>query len=182
LRAITLLLMLSCVAFSQDLAPKQERDSTAQKVMRDFSFVLGAWRPVEQSNKPAQYIEDYSFEPILDGRFVVSEELYRSFDGKVLYRDFVVYGVDPDTGKLFLHAYNTDGSIDRTRAVDSLPGKWVFEGTVYGSARFRDYRYTLTKIDDSHLGVLIELKTDGKYVKYSEKSYLRSSENGRVLQ
>jgi hypothetical protein len=46
-----------------------------------------------------------------------------------------VYGVDPDTGKLFLHAYNADGSIDRTHAVDSPSGKWVFEGTVYGSTR-----------------------------------------------
>jgi hypothetical protein len=182
LRTITLLLMLSCVAFGQDPAMKQEKDSAALKVIRDFSFVLGTWRPVEQSDKPAKYAEDYSFEPILDGRFVASEELYRSPEGKVIYRDFVVYGVDPDTGKLFLHAYNTDGSIDRTRAVDSPPGKWVFEGTVYGSARFRDYRYTLTKLDDSHLGVLIELKTDGKYEKYSEKTYLRSTVKGAVLQ
>jgi hypothetical protein len=56
--------------------------------MRDFSFVLGTWRPVEQSDKPAQYTEDYSFEPIFDGRFVTSEELYRSPESKVLYRDF----------------------------------------------------------------------------------------------
>jgi hypothetical protein len=154
LRTITLFLMLGCAGFCQDSTSKQEKDSAVLKVMRDFSFVLGTWCPVEQSDKPAKYTEAYSFEPILDGRFIASEELYRSLEGKVLYRDFVVYGVDSDTGKLFLHAYNTDGSIDRTRAVDSPSGKWVFEGTVYGSTRFRDYRYTLTKVDDSHLGVL----------------------------
>ena len=48
----------------------------------------GTRRPVEQSDKPAKYSEDYSFEPILDGRFVASEELYRSPEGKVRYRDF----------------------------------------------------------------------------------------------
>jgi hypothetical protein len=94
----------------------------------------------------------------------------------------VLYGVDPDTGKLFLHAYNADGSIDRTHAVDSPSGKWVFEETVYGSTRFRDYGYTLTKVNDSHLGVLIEAKNDGKYEKYSEKTYVRSSEKMAVLQ
>ena len=182
MRIIGLILMLGCVAFGQNSVSKQEQDAKALKVMRDFSFVLGTWRPVQQSDKPAKYIEDYSFAPILDGRFVASEELFRSPEGKVIYRDFVVFGVDPDTGKLFLHAYNTDGSIDRTHAADSPEGKWVFEGTVYGSTRFRDYRYTLTKLDDSHLGELIELKNDGKYEKYSEKTYLRISENGSVLQ
>jgi hypothetical protein len=106
-----------------DSSLKQEKDSAALKVMRDFGFVLGTWRPIEQPDKPAKYSEDYSFEPILDGRFVASEELYRSHECKVVYRDFVVYGVDPDTGKLFLRS---------------------------------------PKVDDSHLAVLIELKTNGK--------------------
>jgi hypothetical protein len=66
--------------------------------------------------------------------------------------------------------------------VDSAPGKWVFEGTVYGSPRFRDYRYTLTKVDDNHLGVLIELKKDGKYENYSDKTYERKSSKAVVLQ
>ena len=100
----------------------------------------------------------------------------------MLYRDFVVYGVDPDTGRLFLHAFNTDGSIDRAHAVDSPSGKSVFEGTVYGSTRFRDYRNALTRVNDRHLGVLIEPKNDGKYEKYSEKTYVRSSEKMAVLQ
>jgi hypothetical protein len=103
------------------------------KAMRDFRFVLRTWRPVEQTDKPTKYNEDYSFEAILDGPFVASEELWRSFEGKVLYRDFVAHGVDPDPGKLFLDAYNTDGSIDRARAIDRPSGKWVFGGTVYGS-------------------------------------------------
>jgi len=179
---ITVLLLLSCFALGQDAGSKQGGESAALKVMQDFNFVLGTWRPVEQPGKPAQGTEDYSFEPILDGRFVASEELYRNSAGQVIYRDFVVFGVDPDTGKLFLHAYNTDGSLDRTRAVDSAPGKWVFEGTVYGSPRFRDYRYTLTKVDDNHLGVLIELKKDGKYENYSDKTYERKSSKAVVLQ
>ena len=183
MRTIALLLMLCSVALSQDSALKPaENDANALKVMKEFSFVLGTWRPVQPADKPAKYVEDYSFEPILDGRFVASQELYKSPDGKVLYRDFVVYGVDPETGKLFLHAYNTDGSIDRTRAVDGPGGKWIFEGTVFGSTRFRDYRYTLSEVDDNHMGVLIELKKDGKYEKYSEKTYVRISEKGEVLQ
>lgn len=181
MRIAIVLLVLGRLAFAQDSGSKLKADSAALKVMQDFSFVLGTWRPVEQADKPPKYTEDYSFESILDGRFVASEELLRTPEGKVVYRDFVVYGVDPDTGKLFLHAYNTDGSIDRTHAVDSPSGKWVFEGTVYGSTRFRDYRYTLTKVDDSHLGVLIELKKDGKYEKYSETTYFRS-EKRQVLQ
>ena len=67
-----------CVACGQDSASKQEKDFAALKVLRVFSFVLGTGRPVEQSDKPAKYTEDYSFEPILDGSFVASEELYRS--------------------------------------------------------------------------------------------------------
>jgi hypothetical protein len=37
---VTLLLMLGCVAFGQDSASKQEKDSAVLKAMRDFSFVL----------------------------------------------------------------------------------------------------------------------------------------------
>jgi hypothetical protein len=178
---LTTLLLLSCAAFAQNPEAQAADDSAALKVMREFSFVLGTWRPVPQAGKPSQN-EDYTFQPILDGRFVASEELYRDPEGKVIYRDFVIFGVDPDTGKLFLHAYNTDGSIDRTRAVDSPPGGWAFEGTVYGSPRFRDYRYTLKRVDDNHLGVLIELKREGKYEKYSEKVYERRSSKAAVLQ
>jgi hypothetical protein len=41
---------------------------------------------------------------------------------------------------------------------------------------------TLTKVNDSHLGVMIEAKNDGKYEKYSKKTYVRSSEKMAVLQ
>jgi len=37
-------------------------------------------------------------------------------------------------------------------------------------------------VNDSHLGVLIEAKNDGKYEKYSKKTYARSSEKMAVLQ
>ena len=37
---ITLLRMLGCVAFGQDSASKQEKDSAVLKAMHDFSFVL----------------------------------------------------------------------------------------------------------------------------------------------
>jgi len=92
-----------------------------------------------------------------------------------VYRDCAVYGLDPDTQKLFFHAHNTDGSIDRTHEVDSGAGRWVFEGTVYGSERFRDYRYTMVRVDDKHLNILVELKRDGKYEKWSDTRYERKA-------
>jgi hypothetical protein len=144
--------------------------------MAAFRFFVGIWQPVKDaSTAPPKVSETYTFAPILDGGFVMSQELYKDASGKIVYRDFAVFGIDPDTQKLFLHAYNTDGSIDRTRAIDSAPGEWVFLGTVYGSKRFRDYRYTLTKTDENHMGVLIELLKDGKYEKLSETHYERKS-------
>ena len=127
----------------------------------------------------AKVSETYTFAPILDGAFLMSQELYRDASGKIVYRDFAVFGVDPDTHKLFLNAYNTDGSIDRTHQIDSPPAQWVFLGTVYGSPRFRDYRYTLTKADDNHMGVLIQLLKDGKYEKLTETHYERKSSDAR---
>ena len=44
-----------------------------------------------------------------------------------------------------------------------------------GSKRFGDYRYTMTKLDDNHFNVLIELLTNGKYEKLSETQYVRKS-------
>jgi hypothetical protein len=155
-------------------APKPE-DAQPMDAMTSFRFVTGTWKPVADPAKPSKYDETYTFAPILEGRFLVSQEIYRDKDGKIFYHDFAVFGVDPDTHKLFLHAYNTDGSIDRTRGVDSKAGEWVFEGRVFGSARFRDYRYTITRIDDEHMRVLIELMKDGKYEQLSETRYQRKS-------
>ncbi|MGA8142322.1 MAG: hypothetical protein WB987_00345 [Candidatus Acidiferrales bacterium] len=148
--------------------------------MAEFRYFVGSWQPVSDAGAaPAKYSETYTFAPILDGGFVMSQEIYRDASGKIVYRDFAVFGVDPDTHKLFLHAYNTDGSIDRTRAIASASGEWVFLGTVYGSKRFRDYRYTLTKNDENHMQVLIELLKDGKYEKLSETHYERKSNDVR---
>ncbi|MGH9747494.1 MAG: hypothetical protein ACRD59_15470 [Candidatus Acidiferrales bacterium] len=152
-------------------APESDAD-----VMGAFRYFVGIWEPVQDAGAPpAKVSETYSFAPILGGAFLMSQELYRDASGKIVYRDFAVFGVDPDTHKLFLHAYNTDGSIDRTHAIDSATGEWVFLGTVFGSKRFRDYRYTMTKGDENHMRVLIELLKDGKYEKLSETHYERKS-------
>lgn len=140
--------------------------------MRSFSFVAGTWVP--DSSEARKLREEYTLTPILDGRFLSSEEIFRDPEGSIVYRDFAVYGTDPDTHRLFFHAYNTDGSMDRSReSPDSKPGAWQFLGTVYGSARFRDYRYSMTRVDETHMNVLIELLKDGAYQKYSETRYRR---------
>jgi len=148
---------------------------SAGDVMGAFRYFVGVWEPVHEAGAAAKVSETYTFAPILDGAFLMSQEIYRDAGGKIVYRDFAVFGVDPDTHKLFLHAYNTDGSIDRTHAIDSAAGEWVFLGTVYGSKRFRDYRYTLTKGDENHMRVLIELLKEGKYEKRSETHYERKA-------
>jgi len=149
---------------------------TAGDTMAAFRFFVGTWQPVEDPAAPKPKLsETYTFAPILDGQFLISQEIYRDAAGKIVHHDFAVFGVDPDTHKLFLHAYNTDGSIDRTHEIDSPAGQWIFLGTVYGSKRFRDYRYTMTKQDENHIRVLIELLKDGKYEKLSETNYERKS-------
>lgn len=159
---------------------KSAAAGTPADTMAAFRFFVGIWQPVKDPNAaPPKVSETYTFAPILDGAFLMSQELYKDASGKIVYRDFAVFGVDPDTHKLFLHAYNTDGSIDRTHQIDSPPAQWVFLGTVYGSPRFRDYRYTLTKTDDTHMGVLIELLKDGKYEKLTETHYERKSTDAR---
>jgi hypothetical protein len=150
--------------------------TSAPDAMAAFSFFIGSWQPVlDSAAPPPSHTEIYTFAPILDGAFLISQEIYRDSTGKIIYRDFGVYGIDPDTHQLFVHAYNSDGSIDRTRGIDSPPGQFVFLGTVYGSKRFRDYRYTMTKLNDDHMRILIELLKDGKFEKLSEKIYERKS-------
>jgi hypothetical protein len=144
--------------------------------MASFSFFIGSWQPVpDPAAPPPNHTEIYTFAPILDGTFLISQEIYRDSTGKIIYRDFGVYGIDPDTHQLFVHAYNSDGSIDRTRGIDSPRGQFVFLGTVYGSKRFKDYRYTMTKLNEDHMRILIELLKDGKFDKLSEKIYERKS-------
>jgi len=152
---------------------------TNNETMAAFRYFVGTWKPVENpgAEKP-KVDETYTFTPILEGQFLMSQEIYRDAAGKIVHHDFAVFGVDPDTHKLFLHAYNTDGSIDRTHEIDSPAGQWIFLGTVYGSKRFRDYRYTMTKQDENHMRVLIELLKDGKYEKLSETNYERKSNEG----
>ena len=142
--------------------------------------MLGTWQPVPDLNKTPKYQEEITSFPILNGRWVMSQQILRDKDGKIVYRDCAMYGIDPDTHKLFFYAYNTDGSIDRTHLVESGNGRWVFEGTVYGSDRFRDYRYTITKIDDDHNNVLVELKKEGKYEKWSDTHYVRKSRQAKA--
>jgi hypothetical protein len=132
----------------------------------------GKWEPVRDANRPRKYFEKMKFIPILDGRFETSQQIIRNQDGKIVYRDSVVFGADPDTHKLFLAAYNTDGSIDRTHQIESQSGQWVFLGTVYGSAQFRDYRYIMTQLDGGHLRIAFK---DGKYEKHSDVTYERTS-------
>jgi hypothetical protein len=155
-------------------AAQQERKADATEPMKSFAYLAGVWVP--DGPRKGKLSEEYSFTPILGGRFLTSEEVFSSEKGEVVYRDFAVFGADPDTGRLFLHAYNTDGSIDRTKEADnSKPGAWVFLGTVYGSAQFKDYRYSITRIDESHMQVLIELLVDGAYKRHSQTLYRRKS-------
>jgi hypothetical protein len=168
---LAILLMVLC---SQVLAGRPQ-DSAAADAIREFKFVVGRWQVVAEGGKTAKYAEEMTYAAILEGKWVMSQQLLRDRQGAIVYRDCAVYGVDPDTHKLFFHAYNTDGSMDRSHAVDAPTGQWIFEGTVYGSKRFRDYRYTMTKVDDDHFNVLIELLTDGKYEKLSETHYVRKS-------
>lgn len=185
-------LLLLTLAFAHDAAAQQDPPAQAPAqastqsaaparasspdVMAAFRFFIGTWQPVvDPTAPPPKHSELYTFAPILDGTFLISQEIYRDPSGKIIYRDFGVYGVDPDTHQLFVHAYNSDGSIDRTRGIDSPPNTFVFLGTVYGSTRFRDYRYTMAKLDDNHMDILIELAKDGKFEKLSEKRYERKS-------
>lgn len=159
-----------------------QADSTLE-AMKEFKFVVGAWTAVPAAGKTPKYDEEMTYAAILDGRWVMSQQLLRDKEGKIVYRDCAVYGIDPDTHRLFFHAYNTDGSMDRSHQVNAPAGQWIFEGTVYGSDRFRDYRYTMTKVDEDHIHIVVELKKDGKYEKWSDTQYARKSrENKAELQ
>jgi hypothetical protein len=151
------------------------QDSAAADPIRQFKWVVGTWQVVAEAAKTAKYTEEMTYAAILEGKWVMSQQLLRDQHGAIVYRDCAVYGVDPDTHKLFFHAYNTDGSMDRSHAMDAPAGQWIFEGTVYGSKRFRDYRYTMTKVDEDHFNVLIELLKEGQYEKLSETHYVRKS-------
>src|SRR5262249_25979062 len=77
------------------------------EVMAAFRYFVGVWEPVKEAGAAVPKVsETYTFAPILDGAFLMSQEIYKDASGKVVYRDFAVFGVDPDTQKLFLHAYN----------------------------------------------------------------------------
>jgi hypothetical protein len=152
----------------------------ATDALTAFRFLVGLWQAQPDPAKPSKYVETMNYAAIHDGRFLTSQEIWRDKDGKIIYKDFAVFGVDPDTHQLFLHAYNTDGSIDRTRGIDSPANQWIFLGTVYGSPNFKDYRYTLTKIDDDHIRVLIELSKNGTFQKYNETLYERKSHDSNT--
>jgi len=148
------------------------RPAELPEPINSFSFVRGTW--IADRAPQGRWSEEYSFTPILGGRFLSSEEIFRDETGAIVYRDFAVYGTDPVTGRLFFHAYNTDGSMDLSaEAGNSKVGAWVFAGTVYGSPRFKDYRYSITRIDENHMRVLVELAKDGGYAKHSDTLYKR---------
>ena len=168
---LAMLLMVLCTRG----AGGRPQDSAASEPMQEFKFIVGTWQAVVEAGKTPKYAEEMTFAAILEGKWVMSQQLLRDKQGAVVYRDCAVYGVDPDTHRLFFHAYNTDGSMDRSHAVDAPAGQWIFEGTVYGSKRFRDYRYTMTKVDEDHFNVLIELLKDGKYEQLSATHYIRKS-------
>jgi len=172
LTIIAAMLAVTLLAVAMDA---QESSSSANPIVPFRSFLVGVWEPVRDPGKPDRYSEMIRFAPILDGRFVTWQQIIHDSAGKLIYRDFVVFGVDPDTQMLFLHAYNSDGSIDRTDQVVSPAGSWAFVGTVYGSEKFRDYRYTLFRLDDTHLRVLIELLKAGKYETFSDRQYVRQA-------
>lgn len=175
--ALTVCLLALAPLVSGNAVPRQTPDGSLRPTglpepMNSFSFLSGTWIP--DRTTPGKGTEEYSFTPILGGRFLSSEEILRDEKGAIVYRDFAVYGADPVTGRLFFHAYNTDGSMDRSaEAGGSKAGAWVFAGTVYGSPRFKDYRYSITRIDLSHMRVLVELKTEGGYAKHSDTLYKR---------
>lgn len=170
---------LICIFFVLGRANGRTAQAKTTDVLSEFRFLIGAWKPVTDPSKPPKYAELITYAPIHDGKFLVSQQILREQGGEIIYKDFAVFGIDPDSHLLFLHAYNTDGSIDRTREIDSPPGQWIFLGTVYGSPNFRDYRYTMTKLDDNHIRILIELLKDGVYTKHSDTQYERKSREAR---
>jgi len=175
MKSRTLLLVMLMTLCARGTAGRPQ-DAAAADPLTDFKFVVGTWQVTPETLKtPAKYMEEMTYAAILEGKWVMSQQLLRDNRGAIVYRDCAVYGVDPDTHKLFFHAYNTDGSMDRSHAVDAPSGRWIFVGTVYGSKRFHDYRYTMTKVDEDHFNVLIELLTSGKYERLSETHYARKT-------
>jgi hypothetical protein len=156
------------------------QEEATPETMKEFKFVVGAWKAVPATGKTPKYDEEMTYAAILDGRWVMSQQFLRDKESKIVYRDCAVYGIDPDTHRLFFHAYNTDGSMDRSHQVGASVGRWVFEGAVYGSDRFRDYRYTMTKVDEDHIHIVVELKKDGRYEKWSDTQYVRKSRESKA--
>src|SRR5207245_8318964 len=130
-RGIWVALLLAGMAALVAVASPAQNPAVPE-AMKEFQSLLGTWQPVPEAGKTPKNQEEVTSFAILEGRWVMSQQILRDKEGKIVYRDCAVYGIDPDTHKLFFHAHNTDGSMDRTHLVES--------GGVYGSDRFRDYR------------------------------------------
>src|ERR1700732_1249709 len=114
---------LICIFFVLGRADGRTAQAKTTDVLSEFRFLIGAWKPVTDPSKPPKYAELITYAPIHDGKFLVSQQILREQGGEIIYKDFAVFGIDPDSHLLFLHAYNTDGSIDRTHEIDSPPGQ-----------------------------------------------------------
>ena len=119
LAIFSLCLLFPTARLGAQTAGAQTPAASKPDVMSSFEFVVGIWQPVADPAHPAKYVETLTYAPIHDGKFVASQQIYRDQDGKIIYKDLAVFGEDPDTHHLFFHAYNTDGSIDRSHAIDA---------------------------------------------------------------
>src|SRR5262249_30430944 len=99
-RALYLALLLSGMAVVMAVA-KPPQNSAVPDAMKEFQSLLGTWQPVPDPAKTLKYHEEVTSFPILEGRWAMSQQILRDKDGKIVYRDCAVYGIDPDIYKLF---------------------------------------------------------------------------------
>src|SRR5947209_10112829 len=129
--------------------PKLPKPEPA-KELQQLGFLAGRWEGQGQMSDGTKYADEFVY--TWNDHHTFLRAAYTSrVGGQVVWTDDTVIGWDADQKKLVGFTFGMDGSIGRGTVVESKKSRWVIEGRSSGPTPFKEWRMTLTKVDDETL-------------------------------
>jgi hypothetical protein len=165
LRIIPLLALVSA-AWPQD---KEPRINTK---LKPLAFLVGKWEGGGEMPGMGKFADESSYEFVQNGNFLKHE--YSMAAGKMKWTDTGFYGYDIELKKLVGFTFGGDGTIGRSTASETeAANSWTFGGKSAGHSPFKEWRTTISKVDEDTHTVKVVMLSGGKESAMPAMTYKR---------
>jgi len=165
IRLLPILALLSA-SWPQEKAPK------INTRLRPLAFLVGQWEGPGEMPGMGKVADEYRYEFVQNGNFLRHE--YTMNAGTMKWTDTGMIGYNVELKKLVGFTFGGDGTIGRSTAVETeAKDTWTFEGKSAGFSPTKNWRVTLTKVDEDTFTAKTTVLTGEKELAMPAMTYKR---------